>query len=118
MKNLKRTVQCAKCPWKVDTDPYEIPEGYCEIKHKNLENTIAKENDFVFGRELKVMACHHSKANDMEHCVGWVYNQLGIGNNIGLRISMMSCENIKDLKIVGKQHERFQETLPSTKTLK
>jgi hypothetical protein len=46
---LKRTIQCAKCPWKVDTDPYEIPDGYCEIKHKNLQDTIANENDFGFG---------------------------------------------------------------------
>jgi len=56
---LKRTVQCAKCPWKVDTDPYEIPDRYCEIKHKNLKDTIAKDTSFSSGSPLKIMACHH-----------------------------------------------------------
>lgn len=112
---LKRTVQCAKCPWKVDTNPYQIPDGYCEIKHKNLDSTIAKENDFGFlGGSLSIMACHHSKEEDMQHCVGWVNNQLGVGNNIGLRIQMMRCENIRDLKVVGEQHERFEDTLPDS----
>ena len=109
---LKRTTQCSKCPWKIDTNPYEIPDGYCEIKHKDLQDTIAK--DLSFGGPLRVMACHHSKdtGENAEHCVGWLNNQLGRGNNIGLRISMMRCENIKDLKVVGKQHERFEDTLP------
>ena len=47
-KNFKlvRTKQCAKCPWKVSTDPHDIPGGYCEIKHANLSNTIANEGEF------------------------------------------------------------------------
>ena len=112
---LKRTIQCAKCPWKVDTDPYEIPNGYCEVKHKNLAETIARDTSFSFGRPLKIMACHHSKDTDKnaEHCVGWLNNQLGVGNNIGLRLSMLQCENIKDLQIVGEQHETFEDTLPN-----
>jgi hypothetical protein len=108
---LKRTVQCAKCPWKVATNPHEIPDGYCEVKHANLADTIAKEGEYNLGRPLRVMACHHSK-EEMEHCVGWVHNQLGIGNNIGLRLNMLNCENIGDLRIVGDQHERFEDTLP------
>ncbi len=110
--NLKRIIQCEKCPWKVNTNPHEIPDGYCELKHKKLEDTIAK--DLRFGRELKIMACHHSKdtSENAEHCVGWLNNQLGVGNNIGLRMSMMNCNNIKDLQIVGEQHERFKDTLP------
>lgn len=109
---LKRTVQCAKCPWKVDTNPYEIPDGYDVEKHKNLKCTIAQEG--TFGSAMRVMACHHSKdtEDNAEHCVGWLHNQLGVGNNIGLRFTMMDCENIKELKIVGEQHERFEDTLP------
>lgn len=30
---LKRTKQCQNCPWKVDVDPYEIPNGYDVEKH-------------------------------------------------------------------------------------
>lgn len=108
---LKRTKQCAKCPWKVTTNPFDIPD-YCELKHHGLEKTIAKEGVFNFGRTLNVMACHHSKPGEEEHCIGWLHNQLGVGNNIALRIQMMKCENIKDVEVYGEQHERFEDTLP------
>ncbi len=109
---LKRIKQCDKCPWKESTDPYEIPDGYCEIKHKNLSNTIANPNELRLGGTMNIMACHHSNGNDQMYCVGWLNNQLGVGNNIRLRIQMMRCENIGKLKIVGEQHERFEDTLP------
>jgi hypothetical protein len=107
---LKRTRQCAKCPWRKDVDPHDIPDGYCERKHAALSDTIAKEGDLSFlGGGLKIMACHET---DDAHCVGWLMNQVGTGNNIGLRLSLMSCENAHDLKLVGDQHETFEETLP------
>lgn len=107
---LKRTVQCAKCPWKVGTNPHEIPDGYCEIKHANLIDTIAEPGEIRFDR--KAMACHHSTPEQGEYCIGWLYNQLGEGNNIALRLKMMNCENLGDLKIKGKQHRHFKDTLP------
>jgi hypothetical protein len=110
---LKRTKQCNKCPWKVTTNPHDIPDGYCEIKHKALANTIARPGDLRAGGAMNVMACHHSTGNDQMYCVGWLHNQLGVGNNIALRIKMMACENIRELKIVGEQHSRFEDTLPS-----
>ena len=109
---LKRVRQCDKCPWKVTTDPFDIPDGYCPVKHKALEKTIAKAGEINIGGTQLVMACHHSDGNDEMYCVGWLNNQLGVGNNIGLRIQMMRCENIRDMKVVGEQHERFEDTLP------
>ncbi len=111
---LTRTKQCAKCPWKVSTNPHDIPDGYCKVKHGNLKSTIAKPGDLsnLGSATLNVMACHHSKDGQEQHCVGWLNNQLGVGNNIMLRMQMMNCENIKDLKTVGEQHERFEDTLP------
>lgn len=112
---IPRIVQCAKCPWKVDTNPHEIPDGYCEVKHTNLKETISQSPlDFLRGSQ-KAMACHHSNGNDKMYCVGWLHNQLGVGNNIGLRIKMMNCENIGKLKLVGEQHEKFEDTLPKNK---
>lgn len=108
---LERTRQCAKCPWKVSTDPFDIPDGYCELKHKNLSDTIAKEGVLNLG-VLKVMACHHSDGNDQMYCIGWLNHQLGAGNNIGLRLSMRNCENIRDIKVYGEQHKKFEDTLP------
>jgi len=46
------------------------------------------------------------------HCVGWLMNQLGPGNNIPLRLSVLSCENLKQVRLVGEQHETFEDTLP------
>ena len=40
-------------------------------------------------------------------------NQLGVGNNIALRLAMLDCENVGDLRTVGEQHECFEDTLPS-----
>jgi hypothetical protein len=110
---LTRTKQCSKCPWKVSTNPHDIPDGYCEVKHQNLKDTIAEPGSLNLGGVMKVMACHHSTGKDEMYCVGWLYNQLGVGNNIGLRIRMMKCENLRDLKVYGAQHETFEETITS-----
>jgi hypothetical protein len=107
---LKRTAQCAKCPWIKDVDPHEIPNGYCEAKHRALESTIARPGDVsgVFGK-MRAMACHDT---DDAHCIGWIVNQTGPGNNIGLRLRMMSCENAGQIRLRGEQHETFEDTLP------
>lgn len=104
---LRRTAQCAKCPWRVDVDPYDIPNGYCEQKHAALADTIAEPGSLR--STGKVMACHET---DDAHCVGWVANQIRSGNNIALRMQMMTCENIKNLRLVGEQHETLEGTLP------
>jgi len=109
---LKRTKQCAKCPWRKDVNPHDIPNGYSVEKHKALKRTIADQDNplsTVTGGKSKVMACHET---DDAHCVGWLMNQLGPGNNIGLRIQMIRCENIKEVRLIGEQHERFEDTLP------
>jgi hypothetical protein len=108
---LKRTKQCAKCPWKKSTNPHDIPNGYCEIKHANLEGTIAEPGDLsqLASGELRIMACHEEHE---AHCIGWLVNQMGRGNNIALRIAMLKCENGDEVETFGDQHETFEETLP------
>lgn len=106
---LKRTKQCAKCPWRKDVDPHDIPNGYSEEKHCALESTIARDPVMSALEPLKAMACH--ELHDA-HCIGWLANQIGPGNNIGLRIRMIDCANFRDVQLVGEQHETFEETLP------
>lgn len=107
---LKRTVQCAKCPWRTDVDPYDIPNGYDPEKHCALSDTIAAEGDLSgLGREMKVMACHETQD---AHCVGWLVHQAGVGNNIPLRLSLLSCDNWKKIRTIGEQHQSFDDTLP------
>ncbi len=107
---LKRVRQCAKCPWKVSTDPHDIPDGYSEELHRGLSCTIADPGSFR--NSGHVMACHEHASDEQVHCVGWLANQLGPGNNIGLRLQSLSCENIGAIRLDGPQHERFEDTLP------
>lgn len=107
---LKRTRQCSACPWRKDVDPNDIPNGYTEERHRALESTIAREGDLsgVFSGELRIMACH--ELHDA-HCIGWMVNQLGPGNNIGLRIHIRNCSNANLIRTIGEQHKTFEETL-------
>jgi hypothetical protein len=102
--------QCEKCPWKKSTDPFDIPHGYDPEKHAALRDTIAR--DVRIGGELRVMACHESAVGAEEPCVGWLVNQLGPGNNIGLRLACAAGLVDHNVETVGEQHERFEDTLP------
>ncbi len=108
---LKRTQQCAKCPWRKATDPNKIPDGYSVEKHAALKRTIAKEGDLstVFAKEIRAMACHETHD---AHCIGWLWHQIGPGNNIALRLHVRSCTNFDQIKLRGPQHETFEDTLP------
>lgn len=106
---LKRTNQCAKCPWRKDVNPRDIPNGYSEDKHRALKSTIAAGALESLMMPTHAMACHESHD---AHCVGWIVNQVGEGNNIGLRMRMATCENFRAVKLVGEQHATFEETLP------
>lgn len=99
--------QCKQCPWKVSTDPRKIPRGYSKEKHCALARTIAKPGDVSrIGEPLHIMACHDA---DKLPCVGWLANQIGPGNNIQLRLKARAYG---EFQTVGKQHERFEDTLP------
>jgi hypothetical protein len=106
---LKRTTQCAKCPWRKDVDPHTIPNGYSEERHRALESTIASDPLLSVLKPTHAMACHETHD---AHCLGWLINQIGPGNNIGLRMQMSSCENADRIRLIGEQHETFGDTLP------
>ncbi|ANK88251.1 hypothetical protein AMC83_PD00005 (plasmid) [Rhizobium phaseoli] len=72
---LRRVKQCAKCPWKVSTNPHDIPNGYSQELHQALVRTIA-EPESLKGTG-QVMACHEHAPGEEAHCVGWLMNQIG-----------------------------------------
>lgn len=107
---LRRTVQCAKCPWRKDVNPRDIPNGYSEAKHRALSKTIAEPGSLLsITNGSHVMACHEDHE---AYCIGWLWNQIGIGNNIGMRVRMLTCENGNLLRVIGEQHKTFDDTLP------
>lgn len=106
--------QCAKCPWKVTTDPHDIPNGYCEMKHAGLSSTVAKPASLAgLGGPVRIMACHETPVGEELPCVGWLDNQLGVGNNLGLRLAVMHGRVDAHIEVVGDQHETLEDTLPS-----
>lgn len=104
-------LQCSKCPWKVTTDPHEIPNGYDVERHRALASTIAKPIDLssLASGELRMMACHET--HDAP-CVGWMAHQLGPGNNIALRVRAATGRLDTDIELVGDQHPNLEATLP------
>lgn len=107
---LKRTHQCEKCPWRVGVDPNDIPNGYSADRHRALDVTIAEPGSLR--PTDHAMACHEHDSAEGVHCVGWLVNQLGPGNNLPLRMQMFSCENARSIRLRGEQHQRFEDTLP------
>jgi hypothetical protein len=109
--NSKPRKQCAKCPWKVSTDPHDIPDGYSVELHRGLADTIAEPGSVRLGG-LRMMACHETYNGKELPCVGWLVHQLGPGNNIGLRLAVLNGKIDGNVKTVGPQHATFEETLP------
>lgn len=110
-EQAERRRQCAKCPWKKGVDPRDIPGGYSEKKHRGLRCTIADPGAISAGG-LKMMACHETTGGNELPCVGWLAHQLGPGNNLGLRLAVITGKVSGAFDLVGEQHERFEDTLP------
>ena len=114
--------QCKACPWKRSTRPErDIPAGYCEDKHRALKNTIAPPGELHLGRgAIHMMACHETAMGRERPCVGWMLNQLGTGNNLGLRLRVMYDpelrEQVATMRLDGPQHERLEDTLPKRRS--
>jgi hypothetical protein len=108
----KPRLQCHACPWKVSTNPLEIPNGYCVTKHKEAKRTIAEPGEVRIGGELRLMACHESPVGREMPCVGWLMHQLGDGNNIALRLAVFSKRISANVETVGEQHACLEDTLP------
>ena len=104
--------QCKKCPWRVDVDPFDIPNGYCPDKHGGLKDTIAEQGALPQGEPLRLMACHESREGKELPCVGWLAHQLGPGNNIPLRLAVTYGRVDGRVETVGEQHQTFEATLP------
>ena len=109
-------IQCAKCPWKKSTDPFDIPNGYDPEKHAALERTIAKPGDLhgIFDVQ-HTMACHETTGGNELPCVGWLVHQLGPGNNIAMRLRATYGAVDANVRTVGPQHKTFADTLPKSK---
>lgn len=113
---LEKTEQCKTCPFKKHSNPFDILNGYSIERHESLRQTITDDipveqqlEDLHKGEPLIIMACHHYHS---AHCIGWLYNQINRGNNIRLRMQLMTCKNADQIRLDGEQHETFEDTIP------
>jgi hypothetical protein len=112
----RKQKQCKKCPWKISTNPHDIPNGYCEAQHAALASTIAggsvEEQLARNALEIHLMACHESPVGRERVCVGWLHQQLTMGNNVALRLRVLWGSISGAYTLDGEQHETLEETLP------
>ena len=110
---METIMQCKSCPWRVDCEPdKDIPNGYCIELHESLRKTIRSGLDSL--TPGVTMACHYSKPGEEFACAGWIHNQLGVGNNIGVRLAVANGR-LPVPEVIGDQHEHFDDTLPKEK---
>lgn len=87
----------------------DIP-GYGVELHRGLSRTIAEPGDLRCSGIA--FTCHESGNDAPIPCAGWLHNQIGVGNNIPLRIAVACGKIDGNVKTVGPQHKRFEDTLP------
>jgi hypothetical protein len=107
--SLTQTKQCVNFPWKVDSDLSKIP-SYDRGQHRNIAQTIVDDGILDPHRPVRFMGCHNSTDDNDLECIGWLNNQRNY-NNIGLRLMMRICENVRDIEVFGEQHRNFKDTL-------
>jgi uncharacterized protein DUF6283 len=98
----------------METDPRTIPNGYCETKHRQLRSTIAagSPGEQLKSSALHAMACHNSPIGNEEACVGWLHHQLGVGNNVMLRLKVLAGTINANYALDGEQHQSLEDTFP------
>lgn len=105
--------QCKSCPWRVDCVPDRDIPNYDKKLAEKLACTIRSGIESMTGPR-HIMACHYSEPSKEIHCAGWMHNQLGASNNLGLRLDVMTGRAPVPV-IDGEQHKHFEDTLPKPK---
>lgn len=101
--------QCRSCPWRVDCEPDRDIPRYVRDLHEKLACTIRQGVESLLG-PIRIMACHYSPEGAEYPCAGWLENQLGPGNNLGVRLAVRDGR-LPVPMTAGPQHERFEDTL-------
>ena len=102
--------QCRTCPWRVGCVPERDIPRYDRRLAENLACTIRSGMETLAGGPRHAMARHHSEPGNERYCAGWLANQLGAGNNFGLRLQVL-LGRVPSPEIDGSQHERYEDTL-------
>lgn len=86
-------MQCASCPWKTSVDPDRLPGRYGHVDR----DAVARASNGPG------MGCHVERPGPVLPCVGWLMQQLGPGNNVALRFSVIAGRVDANAQTVGPQ---------------
>lgn len=104
MAELKTIKQCKGCPWKVSVDPPRDVPKYAEGIYDRMRASTRSGIESLSNRPYAAMACHNQRDGEQRPCAGWLHNQLGVGNNLGVRMRV-AAGKLPVPKVVGEQHE-------------
>jgi hypothetical protein len=104
---VKTVNQCATCPWRVGIKPSrDVPDfdpGIYDRMRSSLREGVASMAE----KKRIVMECHNGKRGANRPCAGWLHHQLGVGNNLGVRLAVIT-ERMPTPKVFGEQHEDLE----------
>lgn len=104
---MKTVTQCKTCPWRVEVKPSRDVPNYDPGIYARMRETLREGVTALTERTRKIMECHNGKRGANRPCAGWLHHQIGVGNNLGVRLSV-SMERLPMPKVLGEQHEDLE----------
>lgn len=108
MSEKPKTVrQCKTCPWKTSVVPSRDVPNYDPGIYERMQASLRTGVESMTEKVRLVMECHNGKRGANRPCAGWLHHQLGVGNNLGVRLAVISGR-MPAPKVVGEQHEDLE----------
>jgi hypothetical protein len=104
---MKTVKQCKTCPWRVAVTPSRDVPDYDPGIYDRMRSTLRSGIETLSEKTRVIMECHNGKRGDNRACAGWLHHQLGIGNNLAVRLAV-SVGRLPVPKVVGEQHEDLE----------
>ena len=99
--------QCKTCPWRVEVKPSRDVPNYDPGIYDRMRASLRTGVESIAEKVRIVMECHNGKRGSDRACAGWLHHQLGVGNNLGVRLAVI-CGRLPAPRVVGEQHEDLE----------
>lgn len=104
---MKMVKQCESCPWRVDVKPSRDVPNFGPGIYDRMQASLRTGLESMAEKTRLVMECHNGKRGANRPCAGWLHHQIGVGNNLGVRLAVMTGRSPVP-KIDGEQHENLE----------
>jgi len=75
--------------------------------YERMKNSLREGLTSMVEKTRLVMECHNGKRGANRPCAGWLHHQLGVGNNLGVRMAVITGR-LPPPKVFGEQHESLE----------